>query len=223
MISSVSHFLIRHIASSFPFESAQSNDLADKVPSSGIGAACQFLEEQYQYCVFCQIHTALRIILSELRILLEKAWSAFFSKSWQSCLSRTLSSDGLFSFPVVEICISLCSDKIFANRESCTTPESRLDSLSFRLLAKAFPTSTQVRKGCSRTFSTSNGSALVSRSVETFVRPAVPGPIFHPPPTCREWWRSHHKQIRDCHFSKVKTTPCAWTSLPYKRAEHFLA
>ena len=51
-------------------------DLHDRVPSSGIGTACQYHKEQYQHfafsILFCPMQTALQIILSELRILLEK-------------------------------------------------------------------------------------------------------------------------------------------------------
>ena len=68
--------LVRHIASSFPFESDQSIDLPDKVPSSGIGAACQFHKEPSQHfafsILFCQIQTGPQIIVFELRSLLEK-------------------------------------------------------------------------------------------------------------------------------------------------------
>ena len=45
-------FLLLHIAGSFPFVSDQSIDLPDEVPSSGIGAACQFHKEQYQHFAF---------------------------------------------------------------------------------------------------------------------------------------------------------------------------
>ena len=49
--------------------------MPDKIPSSGIGAACPFHEEQCQHfafsILFCPIQIALHIILSELRILLE--------------------------------------------------------------------------------------------------------------------------------------------------------
>ena len=69
-------FVIRHIANSFPCESDQSIDLRDQVPFSGIGAACQFHEEQYQHflfaILFCPMQNVLQIILSELRISLEK-------------------------------------------------------------------------------------------------------------------------------------------------------
>ena len=62
------------MASSFPSESNQSFDSTDEVPSSWIGAACQFHEKHYQHyafsVLFCPIQTALQIILSELQILL---------------------------------------------------------------------------------------------------------------------------------------------------------
>ena len=48
----------------------------DKVPSSGIGAACQSHKEQYLHSafstLFCPILTALQVILSELQSLLEE-------------------------------------------------------------------------------------------------------------------------------------------------------
>ena len=58
------------MASSFLLKSDQSIDLPDKVPSSKIGAASQFHEEQcQQFAFFCPIQTTLQIILFDLRIV----------------------------------------------------------------------------------------------------------------------------------------------------------
>ena len=93
-------FLIRHIASSFPFESDQSIDLPDQVPSSGIGAACQFQKEQYQHfafhILFCLIQPALQIILSEPQILLDK----LDQLSSQGIHGRNFCEDRILSFYV---------------------------------------------------------------------------------------------------------------------------
>ena len=65
------------MASSFAFESDQSIDSPDRVPSSAIGAACAVHKEQYQqfalFILFGPIQIALREIVAELRILFEKA------------------------------------------------------------------------------------------------------------------------------------------------------
>ena len=70
----------------FSFAPDQTIDLADGVPSSGIGAACQFHKEQYQYfafpTLFCPIQRALQIILAEPQILLEKLDQLFFSREY---------------------------------------------------------------------------------------------------------------------------------------------
>ena len=45
-------YLIPRVTSSFPFELDQTIVLPDRVPSSGIGTACQCHKEQYQHFAF---------------------------------------------------------------------------------------------------------------------------------------------------------------------------
>ena len=71
-----------------------------------IGAACQFHEEQYQHfafsILFCVIQIALQIILSELRILLEKHDQLSFQRSREHLFVRT----ELFPFPFEKVALS---------------------------------------------------------------------------------------------------------------------
>ena len=68
-------------------------DLRDRVPSSGIGTACQYHKEQYQHFALsilsCPMQTALQIILSEPQILLEKLDQLSFQGSHEYSCVRT--------------------------------------------------------------------------------------------------------------------------------------
>ena len=74
-------------------------DLRDRVPSSGIGTACQYHKEQYQHFALsilsCPMQAALQIILSEPQILLEKLDQLSFQGSHEYLFVRTES----FPFP----------------------------------------------------------------------------------------------------------------------------
>ena len=68
--------VVGHMASSFSFGSDQSIDSPDRVPSSGIGSACQYHKEQYQHfafsILFCPVQTVLQTVLVEPHSLFER-------------------------------------------------------------------------------------------------------------------------------------------------------
>ena len=79
----------------------------DKVPSSGIGAACQFHKEQYLHSafsiLFCPRLTALQILLSERQILLEK----HHQLSFQGCREYLFVRTEFCRFPFEKLEVSI--------------------------------------------------------------------------------------------------------------------
>ena len=114
-------FLILHLASSSPFEPYQTIDLPNRVPSSGIGAACQFHGEQYQNFAFpillCPIQPALQIILSELQIFFEKLDQHSFQGIHEGFSVRT----GFFPFPFEKVAHSPILDSFTFRQRSLET------------------------------------------------------------------------------------------------------